>query len=168
MFQRWRVYAYDRSLPENVGQNPRHTNLYWPCINRVLTPTAPPVRNVAMTCLASTLRLIRVTAAFAVILVLGLSLPSAAHALSGHHDTGTMVMTGVDLNDAPHASHHSGEGSNQNPAGPGSCCVGACVALDVLSLQPSQASLQYEIRWTIVDARLPSLDLITLLRPPKA
>lgn len=168
MFQRWKVYAYDRRLPENTGRNPRHTNLYWRCINRVLTPTAPPVRIVAMTCMASTLRLIRVTAAFAVILVLGLSLPSAAHALSGHHDTETMVMSGVDLNDTPHPSHHSGEGSQQTTAEPGSCCAGACVALDVLSLQPSQASLQYEIRWAIADARLPSLNLITLLRPPKA
>ena len=121
-----------------------------------------------MTCMASTFRLIRIAAAFAVILVLSLSLPSAAHALSGHHDTETMVMADVDLNDVSHASHHSNEGSQHNPAEPESCCAGACVALDVLSLQPSQATLQYEIRWAIVDAKLPSLDLITLLRPPKS
>ena len=127
------------------------------------------VKNIAMKCLASILKLMRVAAAFAVILALGLSLPATAHALSGHHDLDTLAVTDGDFYKAPLAAHHGDESSEQTSAEPGNCCVGACVvALDVLSLQPSQTILQYEIRWTIAGSRLPSLDLITLLRPPKS
>lgn len=117
--------------------------------------------------LAFILRLIRAATALAVVLMLGVSLPSAAHAVFGHHETGTMEMAGGDMNDAPDASHHRDQSSQTTPAEYGNCCIGACVALDVVALKPSHGFLQYEIRWAVADAKLASLDLITLLRPPK-
>lgn len=118
--------------------------------------------------LASILRLVRVAAAIAAILVFGLSLPSAAHSVSDHHNTETMLMTGASLKDAPHTSHHGKEGSKTLPSETVNCCAGACVAMDVLSLQPCHDFVQFEVRWVVADAKLPSLDLITRLRPPKS
>ncbi len=120
-----------------------------------------------MTCLALILRLGKATAAFAVILVLGLSLPSAAHTVSGHHSPKTMGMTAVDLMGAEQASHDGSDKNQTLPADSASCCPGACVALDVLMIQSCHVFQQYVIRWTVAEAKLPSLDLITLLRPPK-
>ncbi|WP_291730446.1 hypothetical protein [Leisingera sp. F5] len=141
-----------------------------------MTHAVPALRNVPMACLAHILRLIRVAAAFAVILALGLSLPSAAHSLAGHHGNAAISHNGGSDADAAisspvlgasHTNAHDGPAAPWNVADTGNCCAGACMAVAVLSLQPDADFVQQPIRWVMASAQLPSQDQIKVLRPPK-
>ncbi|WP_323783339.1 hypothetical protein [Leisingera sp.] len=127
--------------------------------------------------MAHILRLIRVAAAFAVILALGFSLPSAAHSLAGHHgnsavshhagsDAGAAVSGAV--HDVSHSAAHDGPAAPWNAADAGNCCAGACMAVAVLSMRQADAIVvQRPVRWVMGSAQLPSQDQIKVLRPPK-
>ena len=129
-----------------------------------------------MALLANILRLIRVAAAFAVILALGFSLPSAAHSFAGHHGKAAVSHAG-DSHDgaaiaaAGHdASNAAAQDSQDAPrnAETANCCAGACMAVAVLSLQPQQISLTRPVRWKQKNSQLPSQEQPALLRPPRA
>ncbi|UWQ25188.1 hypothetical protein K3553_01615 [Leisingera aquaemixtae] len=130
-----------------------------------------------MAFLAHIFRLIRVAAACAVILVLGFSLPSAAHAVAGHHGNTPSAHGGSNhdgaavtaaAQDVSQAGAHDPQGAPQNAADTGSCCSGACMAVAVISLQTAETALKHPVRWKQEDSQLPSREQNSLLRPPKA
>lgn len=129
-----------------------------------------------MAFLAHIFRLTRVAAAFAVILALGFSLPSAAHAIAGHHGNAAVSQTGEShasaavqgtRYDTAQPGAHHGQGSS--PASDiGSCCSGSCMADAVLTLLPGNTSVAEPVRWKQENSQLPSRDQLALLRPPRA
>lgn len=141
-----------------------------------LTLEGPVRTNTLMAFLAHILQLFRVTAAFAVIFALGFSLPSAAHAIAGHHGNAAVSHTGA--NDSGAAMHGGGHHTSQTAAHHGqeksetseigSCCSGSCIADAVLTFVAGKTFLAEPVRWKQKNAQLPSLEQITLLRPPKA
>ncbi|WP_152612631.1 hypothetical protein [Leisingera sp. ANG-M7] len=142
----------------------------------VLTRGGPVMRNNLMAYVAHIFQLIRVTAALAVILALGFSLPSAAHTISGHHGNVSVLQTGQshaseDLHGTGHdiaqtGAHHSQDNS---PTGDiGSCCSGSCMADAVLTFLPEKTSLAEPVQWKQENSQLPSRGQPALLRPPKA
>ncbi|MBQ4825665.1 MULTISPECIES: hypothetical protein [unclassified Leisingera] len=127
--------------------------------------------------LARIFRLIRVAAAFAVVLVLGFSLPSAAHSVAGHHSNAAMSHDGQShtasfvagvTHKASHIAENDGQDTAQYTADAGNCCAGACMALAILSLQPDAAFVQQPVRWVMASAQLPSQDRVKVLRPPRS
>ncbi|MBY6057078.1 hypothetical protein [Leisingera daeponensis] len=129
-----------------------------------------------MALLAHIFRLIRVVAAFAVILSLGFALPSAAHSLAGHHGSAVVSHSGGShadaaisgaAYDASHTSAHDGPVAPWNAADSGNCCAGACMAVAVISLQPEEIPLTQPVRWKQENSQLPSREQLALLRPPK-
>ncbi|MCB4458312.1 hypothetical protein [Leisingera sp. McT4-56] len=116
-------------------------------------------------------RLIRVAAAFAVILVLGFSLPSAAHSIAGHHGDAAVSHTGDSHAGAAHDAAGTGAQDGQDAprnADGANCCAGACMAVAVLSLQPEEISVTQSVRWKQENSQLPSREQLALLRPPRA
>jgi hypothetical protein len=160
------------------GKTPQKTaNLCAECIIGVLTRAGPVRRNTRMAFLAHIFRLIRVAAACAVILVLGFSLPSAAHAVAGHHGNTPSVHSGSNhdgaavtaaAQDLSEAGAHEPQGAPQNAGDTGNCCSGACMAVAVISLQPGEIALKRPVRWRQEASQLPSRQQNSLLRPPKA
>ncbi|UWQ57789.1 hypothetical protein K3722_14940 [Leisingera caerulea] len=129
-----------------------------------------------MAFLAHIFRLIRVAAAFAVILSLGFALPSAAHSLAGHHGSAVVSHSGGSdadaaisgaAHDVSHTSAQDGPVAPWNAADTGNCCAGACMAVAVISLQPDATIVQQPIRWVMASAQLPSQDQVKVLRPPR-
>ncbi|MFY0311582.1 hypothetical protein ACFMBG_16955 [Leisingera sp. D0M16] len=160
----------------NTGKTPlKYTNLCAECIIAVLTRAGPVRRNTRMAFLAHIFRLIRVAAACAVILALGFALPSAAHAITGHHGNTAVSHpgeshAGAAMPGAPHHASQTGAHDGQDAphnADTGNCCSGACMAVAVLSLQPEEISLTQPVRWKQKNSQLPSLEQIALLRPPR-
>ena len=141
----------------------------------VLTQDGSVKRNKLMAFKAHTLGLIRVAAAFAVIFALGTSLPSAAHAMAGHHGNTAVAQTGdchagAAMHDAVHDASQTGTHHGQDTpqsSDIGSCCLGGCIAVVELSLQPEETSLTQPVRWKQVNSQLPSREQIALLRPPR-
>ncbi|UWR42165.1 hypothetical protein [Phaeobacter inhibens] len=130
-----------------------------------------------MAFMAHIFRLIRVTATCAVIIVLGFSLPSAAHTIAGHHGNtltaqsannhgGVAVIAAAQ--DVSTAGAHDPQEAPQNAADTGNCCLGACMAVGVISLQSAEIALKRPVRWRQAASQLPSRQLNSLLRPPKA
>lgn len=125
---------------------------------------------------AHILRLIKVAAAFAVILVLGFSLPSTAHSTAGHHGGSAASHTGDShagaavpcaAHDAASTGTQDGQDAPRN-AESANCCAGACMAVAVLSLQPEEISVTQSVRWKQENSQLPSREQLALLRPPRA
>ncbi len=178
---RGRVCGAVRALaisPGIPGKTPQKTaNLCAECIIGVLTRAGPVRRNTGMAFLAHIFRLIRVAAACAVILVLGFSLPSAAHAVAGHHGNTPAAHSGSNhdgaagtaaAQDVSEAGAHERQGAPQQAADTGNCCSGACMAVAVISLQPAEIALKRPVRWRQEASQLPSRQQNSLLRPPKA
>ncbi|WP_175393001.1 hypothetical protein [Leisingera sp. JC1] len=141
-----------------------------------LTRGGPVMRNNLMACVAHIFRLIRVTAALAVILALGFSLPSAAHTISGHHGNVAVLQTGQShAGDALHGTGHeiAQTGAHHGQENPqtgdiGSCCSGSCMADAVLTFLPEKTSLAVPVHWKQENSQLPSRGQPALLRPPQA
>ncbi len=142
----------------------------------VLTRGSPVMRNTLMAFLAHIFQLIRVTAAFAMILALGFSLPSAAHTIAGHHGNAAVSQTGESYagaarhgtgHDATQTGAHHGQDKSQT-SDIGSCCSGSCMADAVLTFLPGKTSLAEPVRWKQKNAQLPSREQLALLRPPRA
>lgn len=130
--------------------------------------------------LAQILQLIRVSAACAVLLALGFSLPSAAHSFAGHHEYAAAAHSAAGTggaaahSDAHDSAHAPAQGSIQDSqhepqsAEAANCCAGACMAVGILSLEPGEIALAQPARWKQQDSQLPSREQLALLRPPKA
>lgn len=129
-----------------------------------------------MACVAHIFQLFRVTAALAVILALGFSLPSAAHTISGHHGNVAVLQTGQNhAGDALHGTGHeiAQTGAHHGQESPqtgdiGSCCSGSCMADAVLTFLPEKTSLAESVHWKQENSQLPSRGQPALLRPPQA
>lgn len=162
--------------PENSGKTSlKCTNLYSLCIIAVLTRGGPVRTNTLMAHLANILQLIRVTALLAMILALGFSLPSAAHAIAGHHGNAAVPQSGESHtasalhgtgNDIAQTGAHHGHDKSQT-SDIGSCCSGSCMADAVLTFLPEKTSLAEPLQWKQENSQLPSREQLALLRPPK-
>lgn len=133
------------------------------------------MRNAVMERLAQISWIFRMVTAYAVILGMLFSLPSAAHAFAGHHDaphlahaedTHAGVPGAVHAANAHHVTAQDSHGTVDD-LDTTNCCAGSCMAVAVLSLQPTEIVLKQSERWAQRDSQLPSREQIALLRPPR-